>query len=421
VKNNTIVTWLSLILLCKFAIALVLAGEELEVEVLEQNFSITRYAATGTKLALWINPTNGSLERISQTAKELAKLGVETWIADIPENLFLPTTTSTQRAQDGKYVAALITAAYQHSGKQVTLISRAYGAIPALRGARLWQLQQQGNPDVSYFSGIVMFSPELYSSIPALGLEAEYVPIASASNIPIMVYQAGKRGNRWQVDGLVSKLRQGGAPVYVKIVQDVTGIFYIEDKVKATLNLLKSLPAELKSLFGLLAKTSSNPIAMTLPAKLNMPSSTAGGLQKFTADFKAPSLNLTNISGLRIQREKYLGKVTVVNFWASWCPPCVEEIPSLNNLRAKMVDKNFELISVNYAEDKQVVKSFLQKVKVDFPVLLDEDGSVSAQWKVLVYPSTFVIGPDGKIKYGVNGAIRWDSPELIQKLDALLN
>ena len=64
---------------------------------------------------------------------------------------------------------------------------------------------------------------------------------------------------------------------------------------------------------------------------------------------------------------------------------------------------------------------FLKKVKVDFPVLLDEDGSVTAQWKVLVYPSTFVIGPDGKIKYGVNGAIRWDSPELIQKLKVLLD
>ena len=85
-----------------------------------------------------------------------------------------------------------------------------------------------------------------------------------------------------------------------------------------------------------------------------------------------------------------------------------------------MKGKPFELISVNYAESEQRVKAFLKKVDVDFPVLLDETGRVSAKWNVLVYPSTFVISPNGKITHGVNGAILWDSPEVVQQLNELM-
>ena len=85
-----------------------------------------------------------------------------------------------------------------------------------------------------------------------------------------------------------------------------------------------------------------------------------------------------------------------------------------------MKGKPFELISVNYAEDRQRVENFLKQVNVDFPVLLDETGRVSADWNVLVYPSTFVISPNGKITHGVNGAILWDSPEVITQLNDLM-
>ena len=85
-----------------------------------------------------------------------------------------------------------------------------------------------------------------------------------------------------------------------------------------------------------------------------------------------------------------------------------------------MKGKPFELISVNYAEDEAVVKQFLKQVNVDFPVLLDQTGRVSSEWHVLVYPSTFIITPTGKIEYGVNGAILWDSPDVVIKLTTLL-
>jgi len=81
----------------------------------------------------------------------------------------------------------------------------------------------------------------------------------------------------------------------------------------------------------------------------------------------------------------------------------------------------FELISINYAEDQKTILDFMDKVKVEFPVLLDQEGAFANKWNIIAYPSTFVIGKDGKIKYGVNAAIEWDSPEVIAEINALLN
>jgi len=84
-----------------------------------------------------------------------------------------------------------------------------------------------------------------------------------------------------------------------------------------------------------------------------------------------------------------------------------------------MNDIPFELISVNYAESPATILEFLKKVDVHFPVLLDETGKQSVRWKVIAFPSTFIIGADGKIHYGVNAAIHWDSPAAIEAIRAL--
>ena len=80
----------------------------------------------------------------------------------------------------------------------------------------------------------------------------------------------------------------------------------------------------------------------------------------------------------------------------------------------------FELISINYAEDRKNILDFMEKVNVEFSVLLDQDGSFANTWNIIAYPSTFVIGTDGEIKYGVNAAIEWDDPEVVAKIKALL-
>ena len=262
----------------------------------------------------------------------------------------------------------------------------------------------------------------MYSEIPPLGLEPVYDPIASSTNLPIMLYQAGRRSNRWQLDTTMEKLESGGAAVYLKMLPGVTGVFYIKDVAIETSAALEELPKDIERVVGMLDR-------IPTPRQINRLADSADPagsgldftLKPFVSDMAPLAINLFSATGERFTRKDFEGKVTVVNFWASWCGPCVEEIPALNRLREHMKDKPFELISINYAEKQEQIRDFLTMVEVDFPVLMDEDGSYSAKWNVLVYPATFVIGADGTIAYGVNGAIEWDSEEVTTKLEALMD
>ena len=92
----------------------------------------------------------------------------------------------------------------------------------------------------------------------------------------------------------------------------------------------------------------------------------------------------------------------------------------MNRLKKKMAGLPFELISINYAEEKDIIIDFMENVHVDFPVLLDHNGEFAQKWNVISYPSTFVIDTDGKIVFGVNSAIEWDDPEVVKKIKSLL-
>ncbi len=405
------------------------AKEEIQVNILNQELSIIRYAASGEYLILWIAHSVGSHEREFKMSDEFIKKGIEVWHVDLAESLFLPKGTSAMRSLTGKYIAGLIEYAHKKTGKKIALLARSYAAIPLLRGARLWQANQKEKIDkdrnkksrAGYLTGAILFSPELYSTIPALGRRPVYEPIIYATNIPIMLYQGALRGNRWQLNSVVKNLRKGGAQVYVKVQRGVTGLFYQKDSSPVTLKALKKFPDRIKAILSLLDRTETPLYAQAMPVVDKVKNNGLNSvLRPYKGEKEPLPINLMSVRGKQVIRKNYKGKVTIVNYWATWCPPCVKEIPSLNHLRKIMKGKNFELISINYAENKQQIKQFLDKVHVNFPVLLDEDGSVSSKWNVLVFPSTFVIGPDGKIKYGVNAAIHWDSPEVIKKINDLL-
>ncbi|TVT50601.1 MAG: TlpA family protein disulfide reductase [Sedimenticola thiotaurini] len=396
--------------------------EEFSVAVAEQDINVINYPASGEHLAIWIMPGMGKPDHMFDTAKQLSRLGVEVWMVDLAESMFLPKGPSTMRAIEGKYVSALIETAHKRTGKVITLIGSSYSAIPMLRGIRDWQEKQQASDLLEdYLAGAVLFSPELYATIPALGLEPVFEPIVDATNSPIILYQAGKRGNRWQLDKLIGRLERGGASVYVKIMPGVTALFYGEEKTSAAQDTLKLIPAQIVSSLNLLKKTATPSVALPLPeVQASSGRGLDSGLKPFRGNPQPPVIDLDDVAGRKLSRHDYRNKVTVINFWASWCGPCVEEIPSLNNLRKLMADEPFELISINFAEDAKQIQAFLKQVKVEFPVLLDTDGKESAKWQVLVFPSTFVIGPDGQIVYGLNGAIHWDEPDVVSQLQALL-
>lgn len=132
-----------------------------------------------------------------------------------------------------------------------------------------------------------------------------------------------------------------------------------------------------------------------------------------------PPLALKGLDGKTHNLRDYRGKVVMVQFWATYCPPCIKEMPSVERLEAKLADKPFVILAVNMGESEKQVRHFLNRWHIHLPVLLDPDGKALRQWHVFAVPSTFLIGRQGKIRYAVFGGLEWDQPpqtEIIARL-----
>lgn len=97
------------------------------------------------------------------------------------------------------------------------------------------------------------------------------------------------------------------------------------------------------------------------------------------------------------------GSPTVLNFWASWCIPCVAEMSLLNKLRREREKDGLKVILVNHKEDKKTIKQFMDKHHLDMTILLDKDGSMSAKYEVIGFPTTYFIDGAGVVRYSYMG------------------
>jgi cytochrome c biogenesis protein CcmG, thiol:disulfide interchange protein DsbE len=126
-----------------------------------------------------------------------------------------------------------------------------------------------------------------------------------------------------------------------------------------------------------------------------------------------------DMEGKAVDLKDLQGRVLVVNFWATWCEPCRDEMPSLQRLREKLDGKSFDVIAVNYGESREKVSQFLGKEKVALPVLLDPEMETAKAWGVGGLPMTFLIDAQGRVRYSVFGERDWsggDSLALVEKL-----
>lgn len=120
-----------------------------------------------------------------------------------------------------------------------------------------------------------------------------------------------------------------------------------------------------------------------------------------------PPLALADLSGKPVKLEDFRGKVVLVNFWATWCEPCRDEMPSFERLRASLAGRPFEILAVNLAEPPSRIRGYLEKMPMTFPVLLDADMAAAKAWGARVLPATYVIAPDGRIRYHHRGELDW--------------
>ncbi len=145
-----------------------------------------------------------------------------------------------------------------------------------------------------------------------------------------------------------------------------------------------------------------------------------GGELKPWTGGATPALALKDPTGKPHNLTDYRGKVVLLNFWATWCAPCREELPSMQALRERLAGKGFEVITVNLMESEEKITAFRESELIDLPVLMDRDGAAAKRWKVRMLPISFVIDRQGAIRYQLVGEANWTGPEVAPVIERLI-
>jgi peroxiredoxin len=125
---------------------------------------------------------------------------------------------------------------------------------------------------------------------------------------------------------------------------------------------------------------------------------------------EAPALVLPGADGIVYRLSAYRGRVVLVSFWASWCEPCREEMPSIEALRRSLRGMPFVVLAVNEGESARTARRFADAARLNAPLLLDQDGGAARAWGARALPSAYIVGPDGVVRYSHVGALDWSSP-----------
>ncbi len=359
--------------------------------------------------------------RESDMAEGLAKRGFDVWTADLHDAYFLPPGRNSLGQMDIADVAELIHKSQPQQGR-LFIMSTGRGAALALMAVRHWQ---QSHTDRKPLGGLFLLHPNLLSKSPRPGIPPEYLPIADLSNQNILLIQPGDSAKRWYLGELIDHLQGGGSKVFLKIIPGISDGFHMrptrsEEEQRQSL----LLPRLLERSAPLLASLSHSPRSAV--AVKNEPQTDwdatafSGALQPYRGDPTSPPLEFSDMDKRRYPLDQMLGKVVLINFWATWCPPCVEEIPSLGRLKRKLEADGLVVLSVDVGEEEKSVREFLKKVPADFPVLLDPIGLSVKDWKLRAFPTTFILDKSGEIRFAYFGGLEWDNAEIVAIIEQLL-
>lgn len=133
-----------------------------------------------------------------------------------------------------------------------------------------------------------------------------------------------------------------------------------------------------------------------------------------------PQTVLPDIVGKRHRLDDFRGKVVLLNFWTSWCPPCISEMPALKRLSRAMAEKPFQLLAINVAEGRGIAQRFASLEEAGIRLLRDADGSVAKDWGVEVYPTSVIIDGLGRRHETIVGDTDWDAPLYYDRLEELM-
>jgi thiol-disulfide isomerase/thioredoxin len=125
---------------------------------------------------------------------------------------------------------------------------------------------------------------------------------------------------------------------------------------------------------------------------------------------QAPApLALQDLNGKPVDLAALKGEVVLVNFWATWCEPCRDEMPALDRLSRTLAGRHFRVVGVNVGEGEPRIRQFLERVPVGFPILRDSAMETMKAWRVRVLPASFLVDKNGMLRYQLVGETDWEN------------
>ncbi len=357
-------------------------------------------------------------------ARRLAPVGFEVVAPDYFSSYFLPPGASSLDQVAATSLEALLRALRQRHANngdyRIYLVAADKAAISAMQALR----QRQRETPLRN-TALILLNPDVTAGPPAPGEPVRYHPIVAMTNAPIFIAQAEKSPWRLTLLNLQQVLGAGGSDVFVQLLRGVRDRFYFRpDATPAEDEVARRLPAIIIRAIRLLEPHIGQPRHVVSPAEVGAKKQAEHGGERRLQPYEGSqerTLTLPDLNGNIRSLESWRGKVVLLNFWASWCPPCVHEIPSMVALKKRLADSPFEIVAVNLGETREEVLAFLQRRPVNFPVLLDRRSEAARAWRINAYPTTFIIDKAGDIRFALAGGHDWTDATTVELLRQLLD
>jgi thiol-disulfide isomerase/thioredoxin len=406
-----------------FTISICLASFQTYAENLtlpsDQEITIEEYGESSSKNhILWMHAERGISGELQKMVLAISKQkDIQILLPDWLDSYFIePTRSSLEKIpqQDYEDLIAHYAKLYSKTDDKLYIVATSRAASLVLNSVHHLQTQ-----NINAFAGIIFISPYLQKQSPEIGKSIEYQAITSHSNLPVYIFQSERSPRYIPLPLLANELEKGGSPVFVHRLLNTSGGFHMRDKSDLTEEDMKAreiFPKQIATALAMLKLSEPAPLKPLAKYEKNIRKRSAQRLQQ--VDFPTPALALKDIAGKSHKLNDYKGKTVLVSFWASWCRPCLEEMPSLVKLKEKYKD-NLEILAVDVGEEKATIEKFTGTMNINFPLLQDLDSSTTKDWKVYVYPSNYIVDKTGKLIYASKGALDWQDAEIEAILEAL--
>ncbi|MCB1864640.1 MAG: TlpA family protein disulfide reductase [Chromatiales bacterium] len=318
-------------------------------------------------------------------------------------------------------IATLIAEMRRATGARVFVATNDRAGVVLLES--LAQLSAQNAP-----AGALLVSPNLFEQTPAPGEPGVFAPAVNFTTLPVFLFVPERSVMRLRAAELADAFAAGGAPVWLERLADARDRFFFRPDATPT---EAALGAELaaritRALPRLAASTPAAPPSRptaTVAATHSPAASPAAPtrvLLPYRGALENPGLSRPDLDGNTQDLADYRGRVVLLNFWASWCPPCVHEIPSMARVQERLRAQGFAILAVNLGENPADIRAFLERHPVNFPVLVDPDQAEPHRWRVFAFPTSYLLDKTGRIRFAVAGGIDWEETAALAAIEGLL-